>query len=125
VKLPEIKANHYVLATPDAEKTAQFFIDALGFDRVPVSDPGWRFVRKDSCMVMIGSCPDALPPSSLGDHSYFAYLVVTDVDAYHERLLAHGVEILRAPTNQPWGMREVALRTPDGHRIMLGSSELR
>ncbi len=122
MKLPDIKANHYVLAVPDAEKTAQFFIDALGFEKVAVGDAGWRFVRKESCMVMIGSCPNALPPSSLGDHSYFAYLVVSDVDAYYEHLVAQGVEILRAPTRQPWGMREVAIKTPDGHRIMLGAS---
>ncbi len=119
--LPRIEANHHVLAVPDAEETARFFVSALGFERVPVADPGWRFVKKDGCMLMLGSCPDALPPASLGDHSYFSYLVVSDVDAYHEHLVKQGVPLAAPPANKPWGMRELALRTPDGHRIMLGS----
>ena len=117
---PKIEANHYVLAVPDAERTAQFFVSALGFERVPVPDPGWRFVRKDSCMIMLGSCPDAAAPSSLGDHAYFGYLVVADVDAYHRHLVSRGVAVMAPPADRPWGMREMPVRTPDGHRIMLG-----
>ena len=44
------------LAVPDAEKTAAFFSTALGFSASPVSDPGWRFVGKYSCLVMLGLC---------------------------------------------------------------------
>ena len=29
---------------------------------------------------MAGHCPDSIPARDLGDHSYFAYLVVDDVD---------------------------------------------
>ena len=118
--LPRIEANHHVLAVPDAEETARFFVDVLGFERVAVPDPGWRFVKKEGCMLMLGSCPDALPPAELGDHSYFAYLRVSDVDAYHAHLVEQGLA-LPAPADKPWGMRELAVRTPDGHRLMIGS----
>src|SRR5579872_983874 len=116
--LPKIEAHHYVLAVPDAEQTARYFVDALGFERVPVGDPGWRFVRKDACMIMLGSCPDATPPAALGDHAYFGYLVVSDVDAYHRHLASRGS--VTAPVDKPWGMREMPVRTPDGHRLMIG-----
>jgi hypothetical protein len=58
--LAEIAQSRHVLAVPDAEKTAAFFVDALGFERVPVGDLGWRFVRQGACFLMLGSCPDAI-----------------------------------------------------------------
>ena len=71
---------------------------------------------------MLGRCPDAMPASELGDHSYVAYLRVDDVDAFHRRAVAAGAEISKPPTNEPWGMREFGLHSPDGHRFMLGQS---
>jgi len=67
-----ITNHHYVLAVPDAQRTAEFFVDQLGFELRPVNDKGWRFVSKDDFMVMLGSCPEAIHPAKLGDHSYFA-----------------------------------------------------
>jgi uncharacterized glyoxalase superfamily protein PhnB len=46
--------------------------------------------------------------------------VVDDLDAMHARLVENHAEVLKAPRAEPWGMRELALRTADGHRIMLG-----
>jgi len=34
---------------------------------------------------MLGRCPDVVPASELGDHSYVAYLTVENVDDYHAR----------------------------------------
>jgi len=71
---------------------------------------------------MAGECPDAIPGRELGDHSCFAYLVVDDVDGYHGRAVANGVEIVKRLRDEPWGMREFGLRTVDGHRLMIGSA---
>lgn len=57
---------------------------------------------------------------SLGDHSYVAYLSVENVDDYHARSISEQAEVLKAPTDEPWGRREMGLRSPDGHRFMLG-----
>ena len=85
-----------------------------------MGDPGWRMYVRDECRIMAGECPDAIPPAELGDHSYFAYLVVDDVDAWHGRVASAGAEIIKALASEPWGMREFGLRTIDGHRIMIG-----
>ena len=69
---------------------------------------------------MLGRCPDVPPASELGDHSYVAYLHVDDVDGFHTHAVAAGDEVLKAPTDEPWGMRKIGLRSPDGHRFMLG-----
>lgn len=71
---------------------------------------------------MLGRCPDVPAASELGDHSYVAYLRVDDVDAFHRRAAEAGAEVLKAPHDEPWGMRELGLRTPDGHRLMLGET---
>jgi predicted enzyme related to lactoylglutathione lyase len=116
-----IRAHHYVLAVPDLERSAAFYRDVLGFTVHTISDPGWRFFVKDECQIMAGACPDALPPRQLGDHAYFGYLVVDDVDAYHDRVRAAGAEVTKPLCDEPWGMREFGLRTADGHRLMIGS----
>lgn len=81
---------------------------------------GWCFVVRDNCRVMMGECPDAIAPGALGDHSYFAYIILDDIAAYHAEIAPRGAKILAGPADQPWGMREMAVRTPDGHRIMFG-----
>ncbi len=43
-----------MLAVSDTQASAGFFIRVLGFSAVPVADQGWRFVKKDNCMIMIG-----------------------------------------------------------------------
>ena len=47
------------------------------------------------------------------------WLQVRDVDAEHRRLVGHGVEIGRAPTDEPWGLREMWIADPDGVRLVL------
>ncbi|MEU2603304.1 VOC family protein [Streptomyces albus] len=47
------------------------------------------------------------------------WLQVPDVTAAHEELRATGVEILRPPVREPWGLAEMWIADPDGHRIVL------
>jgi uncharacterized glyoxalase superfamily protein PhnB len=69
---------------------------------------------------MAGHCPDSISAHELGDHSYFAYLVVDDVDQYFAEISAQGAVLIKSLKSEPWGMREFGLRTNDGHRIMVG-----
>lgn len=115
----ELGTTAFVLAVPDADVTAAWWTEAMGFERV-FETPGWVFVRRGRCTLHLGSCPDALPPSAIGDHSYFAYVVVDAVDALHEEIGRANVDVISPPTDKPWGMREMGVRTPDGHRIMFG-----
>ncbi|QTD96827.1 VOC family protein [Streptomyces cyanogenus] len=47
------------------------------------------------------------------------WLQVEDVTAAHEELRAKGVEILRPPQREPWGLIEMWITDPDGTRIVL------
>ena len=115
-----IKRHLYVLAVPDLTRSSAFYRDVLGFE-VRELGPGWLLYVKDGCQIMAGECRDAIPPRELGDHSYFGYLVVDDVDEYYRRVVAAQAEIGKTLRDEPWGMREFGCRTADGHRIMIGS----
>jgi catechol 2,3-dioxygenase-like lactoylglutathione lyase family enzyme len=115
-----IRNPKYVIAVQDLERSARFYRDVLGFEVIEIGDPGWRFFVRDQCFIMAGECPDALPPQELGDHSYFAYLEVDEIDALSEDLVAKGAELIKELRDEPWGMREFGIRTADGHRIMFG-----
>lgn len=115
-----IRHSRYVIAVPDLARSADYYRDVLGFAVREVGDPGWRFFERDACFIMAGECPDALPPAELGDHSYFAYLEVDDIDALHDAFAARGATLIKPLRDEPWGMREFGIRTVDGHRIMIG-----
>ena len=55
-----------------------------------------------------------------GDHGYFGYLHADDVDALHREFVERGAIVLEAPDDRPYGMREMTLATPDGHRLVTG-----
>lgn len=108
----------FVLAVPDVHRSAQHYIDALGFSALEIDAPGWRFVQRGAVRIDMGECPQALAVSELGDHSYFARIFVDDLDAYHTEISARGAAVLSGPTDKPWGLREMVVQTIDGHRIM-------
>jgi len=47
------------------------------------------------------------------------WLQVEDAAVAHEELRAKGVEIVRAPVKEPWGLVEMWIADPDGTRIVL------
>ncbi|ANW21469.1 VOC family protein [Streptomyces clavuligerus] len=47
------------------------------------------------------------------------WLQVEDVAAAHEQLSTAGATILRPPVREPWGLIEMWITDPDGHRIVL------
>ena len=116
----EVQSSNPVLAVHDLERSAAWYREVLGCETREVDPGNWVFCRSGQIDIMLGRCPDDLPASALGSNSYVAYLRVDDVDAFHDRALRSGAEILKPPTDEPWGMRECALRSSDGHRFMLG-----
>jgi len=45
---------------------------------------------------------------------------VRDVDAYHEEIAKRGAQIASVPANQPYGIRELAIRDINGIGIVFG-----
>ena len=49
------------------------------------------------------------------DRGVWMSIWVDDVDAIHRRCLEQGLEVTWPPTDEPWGVREMHVRHPDGH----------
>ncbi len=116
-----LRAYAHVLAVPDLERSVAYFRDNLGFTIEWEDDKNWACLARGGARVMMGHCPDAPHPTALGDHNYFAYFHVDGLDALYTELRDRGAIIHAPPADKPWGMRELAIRTPDGHRMMFGS----
>ena len=117
--MPEFTAATFVLAVNDLEKSRDFYCRKLGFSE-DFSVDGWSFLSRGACRLRLGDCPDAQPISSCQDHSWFAYLHVQDLPELYEQYVKEGVEIWHPIAAKPWGMKEFAIVTPDGHRIVFG-----
>jgi hypothetical protein len=50
-----------------------------------------------------------------GDAGMWLSLWVDNVDAVHEVCVREGLDVPLAPQDEPWGVREMHLRHPDGH----------
>jgi uncharacterized glyoxalase superfamily protein PhnB len=84
--------------------------------------PGWAFLKRESFIIMLGECPDAINPQKLGDHSYFAYIDVSNAETIYKEFSSKAVTIRKKLKSEPWGMKEFAIETIDGHRIMFGEA---
>ena len=51
-------------------------------------------------------------------------LATSDLDGAFERVQASGAEIVQEPTDQPWGIRDFALRDPAGNMIRINELRL-
>lgn len=117
--MSEILVTTFVLAVADIDASRAFYIDKLGFVEDLRVD-GWSFLSRGACRLRLGDCPGITPMSGCPDHSWFAYLNVQDANALYHECVGKGVEIWHSIADQPWGMREFAIVTPDGHRIVFG-----
>ncbi len=110
----------HVLAVHDIDLSVRYFCDILGFTVAWGDAPDWRLVQRDGVRIMLGKCPNATPAAELGPHNWFAYLDVDDVDKLHSELGGRGAIVVKPPSDTPYGMRELVIATPDGHRIVFG-----
>jgi uncharacterized glyoxalase superfamily protein PhnB len=108
-----------VLPVADVAATASYFRDVLGFEidflegeppvhgRVKQGDGSFGF----PVYIHLSQAPPAevRPSGELRIH------VGRDLDGLFEAYRALGVAIVFAPTSQPWGLREFAVREPNGH----------
>ena len=111
--------TRHVLAVPDLEKEKNYYIQKLGFvEDFPV--PGWAFLSFGDFKVMLGECPDDAPARDTGCHSWYAHVIVDNVDEVYADFIERGAQILSTIADKPWDVREFSVVTPDGHRIVFG-----
>ena len=119
----------------DPDATLAFYRDVLGFEvRNDVGYNGMRWITVGPAGqpgTSIVLHPPAVGPGYTDDErrtvvemmakgTYGTILLATrDVDAAFEQLQARGVEVVQEPIDQPYGVRDCALRDPAGNLIRL------
>lgn len=118
--LHEFHGVQPVLPVADAARAARYFCDVLGFelDFIAGEPPSYARVKKgdrsygDPVYIRLWQCR-----RREGDrwHGEIVIHVGQDVDGLHAAYAKRGVDVVEAPVSQPWGLREFAIREPDGH----------
>jgi catechol 2,3-dioxygenase-like lactoylglutathione lyase family enzyme len=131
----DITIHTTVLPHDDPEASLAFFRDTLGFEvRTDVGEGKMRWITvgsPDQPNTSILLAPPAVDPGITQDErrtilemmakgTYGWILLATnDLDATFERVQAGDAEVVQEPTEQPWGMRDCALRDPAGNLIRI------
>ena len=113
-----------VLPVPDVAAACDWFCRVLGFSldfsigdpaqhaRVKLGDGSWG----DAVYIHL-----ALSTAPVHPCGQTRLHVGHDIDGLHAHALHEGAQVLQPPTDQPWGLREIVLLAPGGHRLVMGA----
>ena len=119
--MSRIEHSRLVLAVRDLESPhASSWMCSAAVVILATDPTAWSFLSRDNWRVMLGECPDERPAAEIGNHSYVAYLLVDGVDQLFSEFTSNGALHISKLEDQPWGLREFGLETPDGHRLRFG-----
>src|SRR5690242_14171049 len=90
-----VEGSNPGLAGHDLERSADWYRRVLGCERIDPDPGNWVFCVGGAVTFMLGRCPEVPPASSLGDHSYVAYLLVDAVDDFYANALEEQAEVLK------------------------------
>src|SRR5690348_13535272 len=121
---PQLRGSAPILLVADVVKAADYYASKLGFvtPRLWGDPPMFAIPGRDGFGVMLNQVAkgDTFRPNYSYDGRYDAYFYVRDADALHAEFLANGADIVCPPEDQPYMMREVAVRDLDGHVLAFG-----
>ena len=119
----------------DHEASLAFYRDALGFEvRNDVEYGGMHWLTvgpPDQPETSLVLSPPAADPGITDDERQMitemmakgtyagVNLATPDLDATFEQLQSRDVDIVQEPTQQPWGVRDAAVRDPAGNMIRI------
>jgi uncharacterized glyoxalase superfamily protein PhnB len=131
----DITIHASFLPHDDPDTSLAFFRDTLGFEvRMDVGYSGMRWItvgppnQPDTSIVLY---PPAATPGITDDErrtiaemmakgTYATLLLASaDLDGAFERVQASGAEVVQEPTEQPYGVRDCAIRDPAGSLIRI------
>ena len=130
--------NTTFLPHTDAEESLAFYRDVLGFEvRNDVGSGRMRWITvgsSDQPQTSNVLHPPAVDPGITDDErrviaemiakgTYAVLILATDdLDGTFERLQASGADIIQEPIDQPYGVRDFALRDPAGNMLRVNQA---
>ncbi|MEV4563055.1 VOC family protein [Nonomuraea sp. NPDC049419] len=134
----DIRLNTCFIAVDDHDKALAFYRDILGLEvRNDVGFEGMRWITLGSPsqpdVNIVLEPPLADPDASPADRQAMAELLakgllravifeVDDCDATYERIRDAGGDVLQEPMDQPYGVRDFAVRDPAGNLLRINQA---
>ncbi len=131
----DITIHSSFLPQDDPDAALGFYRDTLGFEvRLDVGYDGLRWITvgpPDQPSTSIVLHPPAVDPGITDDErrtivemmakgTYGSLLLATaDLDSTFERVQASGADVVQEPIEQPYGVRDCAVRDPAGNLIRI------
>jgi len=131
----DIKIHTTVLPHTDPAASVAFYRDTLGFEvRQDVGNGTMRWItvgpadQPDTCILL---APPAVDPGITDDERQiigemmakgtygWIMLATHDLEGTFERLQASDAEIVQEPIDQPYGVRDCAVRDPAGNLVRI------
>ncbi|WP_332642509.1 VOC family protein [Aeromicrobium sp.] len=127
----DIKISTSYLNVDDPDAALVFYRDVLGYDvRNDVGQGEMRWItvgpasQPDVSVVLGPAAPEAPPAERklLADMMAKGMIglmqfTTDDLDATFEKLQASGADVVQEPIDQPWGVRDCAVRDPAGNML--------
>lgn len=109
----EILSSRFLVRPTDPLRSVAFYRDTLGLAIYREFPGGTVFFAGQGLLEVSGRANPAPPPTTE------LWLQVRSVSDAAAELALAGVEILRGPKTEPWGLQEMWIADPDGLRIVL------
>ena len=131
----DLTIHSFLIPQTDPDKAIAFYRDVLGFDvRNDVGYQGLHWItvgppgQPDTSIVLYP--PQATPGITDAERAMIAEmmakgtyagvnLATSDVDATFAAVTAAGAPVVQEPTDQPYGIRDCAVRDPSGNLIRI------
>ena len=111
----ECEQHHATLSVSDVRGAADFYANKLGFTVAFIEGDPPTFAG-----VNLGHVQIFLTKGTPAPEGCSVYFVVGDADALYEFHRANGVQVVGAPQDQAYGLRDYAVRDLNGYCLNFG-----
>ena len=109
----EVLSSRVLLHPRDRDRSTAFYRDVLGLAIHREFPGGTVFVLGGGFLEVSRNSESSPSPATA------VWLQVRDLAATAADLIAHGVQVLREPRREPWGLDEMWIADPDGLRLVI------
>lgn len=119
-----------ILGVKRVRQAAEYYRDILGFSLDPVdgvfqpsaSEPDgvYAIVKNGDVWIHFQIRRDSVPVRDRHSIERDVYLYVDDISTVHAELASRGANIISAPSNTPYGLREFTIEDLNGFRLTYG-----
>ena len=121
-----IQSHATVLLVDDVAGALEYYRDKLGFEghAWEKNPEHYAYVERDNCWIHFACFhgAKARPNSQVVPPDMFdLYIYVADVEKLHEEFVERGADIVFAPLDTDYGLREIRVRDPSGYILAFGT----